>query len=129
MNKIYKLKVNDCEYVEIEPNHDSYRCGDTDVIWLSVNNDEEECATGISIEQAKELISYLNEVISYIEYSPKIGELINIIGGKFQGFSGKIFDIDKVASVREATIEIPKTNENDLFYAYVNLSDLEIIRQ
>jgi transcription antitermination factor NusG len=131
MQQVYEIETaNSGEVIEIAPNYDDYRKGESDRICFSImNGDDCNSSTSIDIEQAKDLINKLNEVITYIEYAPKVGDWVNVIGGKFNGFSGKIYDIDEVASKREATIEIPKTQENEKFYIFVNLNDVDIIRQ
>jgi transcription antitermination factor NusG len=130
MKECFKINVNEYDRITVEPNYDNgYRSKDEDPIMIAIDNDDEEGCVGLSISQTKELIDYLKEVIEYIEYAPKKGDWANIVGGKFNGFSGKIFDIDEVANIREAIIEIPKTLKNDKFYIYVSLCDLEVVRK
>lgn len=130
MKESFKIDVNEYDRITIEPNYDNgYRSKNEDPIMIAVENDDEEGCIGLSVNQAKELITYLTEVVSYIENATKIGEWANVINGKFNGFSGKIYDIDEVASKREVTIEIPKTQENEKFYIFVSLCDLEVIRK
>ena len=129
MNNKFIMEA-DYGVIKVEPNYDDwYRVKNEDVIMVGLSDDDNLLSVGITIDQAKELINYISEVIEYIEYVPKKGDWANIVGGKFNGFSGIIFDIDDVANVREAIIEIPKTLENDKFYIYVSLCDLEVVRK
>ena len=129
MENKFKMEA-DYGVIKIEPNYDGgYRVNNEDVIMIGLSDDDNLLNAGITVDQAKELINYLSQVVEYIEYAPKKGDWVNIIGGKFNGFSGKIFDIDEVANIREAIIEIPKTLENDKFYIYVSLCDLEVVRK
>jgi len=126
-----KFKIeSDYSVIKVEPNYtNGYKVKEEDVIMIGLSDNDSLLSAGITINQAKDLINYLSDVVEYIEYEPKKGDWVNIIGGKFKGFSGRIFDIDKVAITREAIIEIPKTLENDKFYIYVSLCDLEVVRK
>ncbi len=129
MENKFKLEA-DYGVIKVEPNYtNGYKVKEKEVIMIGLSDDDNLLNAGITVDQAKELINYLSQVVEYIEYAPKKGDWANIIGGKFKGFSGKIFDIDEFANIREAIIEIPKTQENDKFYIYVSLCDLEVVRR
>lgn len=78
----------------------------------------------INIDEAKELITILSEIVNVVENQPQVGDSVEIIDGKLKGFSGRIVDIDKVANERELVVLIDRDEGHDEFYAYIDIKDV-----
>lgn len=78
----------------------------------------------LNIDEAKELITALSEIIYVVESDPQRGDSVEIIDGKLKGFTGRICDIDEVANERQLVVLIDKAKNHDEFYAYIDIEDV-----
>jgi len=117
-----------------------YRTTDKDVFVTPSNNsyiDDEICPINISntngeyieisVEQASDLCKILSEIITESDSEIKVGDCVHIVSGAFSGVNGTVYDIDKVATKNELTIQVPKSENNDELYLYIDIADVEII--
>jgi len=78
----------------------------------------------LNIDEAKELITALSEIIYVVENVPQKGDSVEIIDGKLKGFTGRICDIDNVATEQQLIVRIDKDENHDGFYAYIDIEDV-----
>lgn len=63
---ILKDVYNDC--LKIKPNYDNnYKVNELDPIYIEITNENNKEGIGLSVQQAKQMIKYLNKVVDYIE--------------------------------------------------------------
>jgi len=112
--------------IEIESNYgdrwDYTVSQDQDFILIKDTNHNE--SLGINIAQAKFIRDSLNEIITYYESIPKIGNKVLVVNGMFQGYYGVIMDIDSCDSKKPLAI---KLNDNSTFNnctCFVNFDDV-----
>lgn len=101
-----------------------YNCDDG-VIFIERNNTYSEDQITLAINEAKELIDVLQEIIALAENEPIVGDSVTILDGQFQGMTGRIVDIDTVAKERELAVKMDKTKYNEGFYAYIDMDNVE----
>lgn len=113
--------------LKISPNYlqgYKYNCDDG-VIFIERNNTHSEDQITLAIDEVKELISVLQEIIEIVENEPTVGDSVTILDGQFQGMTGRIVDIDNVAKGRELAVKMDKTKYNDSFYAYIDKKNVK----
>lgn len=127
LTKEYKISSGNGYKLHIAPNYNEetigYKSEEQDVIFIEKINEEEFIT--FSISEAKEIIKALNEIIEIVENEPTVGDAVTILDGELKGMTGKIFDIDTVATERELVVLIDKTENHDKFYAYVDKDNVE----
>jgi transcription antitermination factor NusG len=103
--------------LHISPNYGEkttgYKTNMLDIIFIEKVNEEEFIT--FSINEAKEIINALTEIINTAEHEPMVGDAVTILEGELKGMTGKIFDIDSVATERELVVLIDKTENHDKF--------------
>jgi transcription antitermination factor NusG len=127
LTKEYDIAETKNYKIHICPNYNEntigYKTDEIDVIMIEKVN-EEEFVT-FSIDEAKEIIKALTEIIDAVENEPMVGDSVTILDGELKGMTGKIFDIDTVATERELVVLIDKTENHDKFYAYIDKDNVE----
>lgn len=101
-----------------------YNC-DNGVMFIERNNTYSEDQITLAINEAKELIGVLQEIIETVENEPVVGDSVTILEGQFAGMTGRIVDIDNVAKERELAVKMDKTKYNESFYAYIDMDNVE----
>ena len=113
--------------LHISPNYGEkttgYKTNQLDIIFMEKVNEEEFIT--FSINEAREIIKALTEIIDVVENEPMVGDIVTILDGELKGMTGKIFDIDTVATEKELVVIIDKTENHDKFYAYVDKNNVE----
>ncbi|WP_297419375.1 hypothetical protein [Clostridium sp.] len=95
-----------------------------DFIWI--NNDKSDQQLELSLKEAEFIANSLQQLINYIKSNtPQIHSKVKIIKGKFEGYEGKIIDIDTCDKDRPLAIEIHNKDINGT--VYVNYNDVEKI--
>jgi len=127
LTKEYRISGGNGYKLHIAPNYNEktigYKTDEQDVIFMEKVNEEEFIT--FSINEAKDIIKALVEIIDTIENEPTVGDIVTILDGELKGMTGKIFDIDTVATERELVVLIDKTENHDKFYAYVDKDNVE----
>ena len=81
-----------------------YNC-DNGVMFIERNNTYSEDQITLAINEAKELIGVLQEIIETVENEPVVGDSVTILEGQFAGMTGRIVDIDNVAKETRVSCE------------------------
>lgn len=110
--------------VRIAPNAETYNDDEYQPIYIS-NLDEGNMYLGLTIEQAQEIAKYLMQITCGAEDQIRVGDRVEVVSGIFTGAKGIVYDIDEVASKNELTIKIPKSENNDEIYLYIDISNVE----
>lgn len=127
LTKEYNIADRNCHSLHIAPTYNEktigYKSNAQDVIFMEKVNEEEFIT--FSINEAKDIIKALTEIIDIVEHEPIVGDAVTILDGELKGMTGKIFDIDTVAREKELVVLIDKTENHDKFYAYVDKDNVE----
>jgi len=127
LTKEYSIADGNGYRLHIAPSYNEktigYKSDEQDVIFIEKVNVEEFIT--FSINEAREIINALAEIINVVEHEPMVGDIVTILDGELKGMIGKIFDIDSVATKRELVVVIDKTENHDQFYAYVDKDNVE----
>jgi transcription antitermination factor NusG len=127
LHKEYDVADGNGYILHIAPNYSEnklgYKANERDPIFVEKKNEEEFLT--FSVNEAKEIIKALTEIIDAVENEPMVGDIVTIIDGELKGMTGKIFDIDTVAREKELVVVIDKTENHDQFYAYVDKNNVE----
>ena len=95
---------------------------DNDFIMLN-EVDGDNCFS-VDLIQAKFIVDSLNEIITYYENLPSVGDFVEVTNGIFEGYFGTIFDIDICDSKRPLAIRLDDNpNFNDCT-CFVNFDDV-----
>lgn len=95
-----------------------------DEIYIDKSTTYADNYISLNIDEAKELITALSEIIYVVENDPQKGDSVEIIDGKLKGFTGRICDIDNVATEQQLIVRIDKDENHDGFYAYIDIEDV-----
>jgi transcription antitermination factor NusG len=132
MNKLHKEYniVDGNGYVlHIAPNYSEDKLGyksiNRDVIFIEKKNEEEFIT--FSINEAKEIITALTEIMEIVENNnePTIGDSITVLSGRFEGMTGRIIDIDEVETEKQLVVRMDETDESEDFIAYIDKDNVE----
>jgi len=112
--------------ISIEPNYtdkwsyDSLSNGD----FIMLNEVDGDNCLSFDIPQAKFIRDSLNEIITYYENIPSVGNCIEVINGIFKGYFGTIFDIDICDSKRPLNIRLDDNHDFNNCTCFVNFDDV-----
>ena len=113
--------------ISIEPNYtdkwsyDSLSNGD----FIMLNEVDGDNCLSFDLDQAKFIRDSLNEIITYYENIPSVGNYIKVINGMFKGYFGKIFDIDICDSKRPLAIRLDDNSDFNDCTCFVNFDDIK----
>ena len=113
--------------ISIEPNYtdkwsyDSLNNGD----FIMLNEENGDNCLSFDLQQAKFIRDSLNEIITYYENMPSVGNHIEEINGMFKGYIGKIFDIDICDSKRPLAIRLDDNSDFNDCTCFVNFDDIK----
>ena len=113
--------------ISIEPNYtdkwsyDSLNNGD----FIMLNEETGDNCLSFDLQQAKFIRDSLNEIITYYENMPSVGNHIEVINGMFKGYFGKIFDIDICDSKRPLAIRLDDNSDFNDCTCFVNFDDIK----
>ena len=119
-----KYKLNN---ISIEPNykdkwtHDAPKDGD----FIMLNEENSDNCLNVDLEQAKFIKDSLNEIITYYENIPSVGNYIEVINGIFKGYFGTIFDIDNCDSKRPLVIRLDNNPDFNNCTCFVNFNEVK----
>lgn len=127
MNKLKKeyLIETDVDYSDgiiIKPNQSIYKVIDDsikNIIYIERKDDLMNSSEylSLSIHDAKHLIMSLHEIINTAEYEPCVGDVVDVIDGKFKGMTGVI---NAYKTHDKLVVHIDETSENERFIAYID---------
>ena len=112
--------------ISIEPNYtdkwsyDSLNNGD----FIMLNEENGDNCLSFDLQQAKFIRDSLNEIITYYENIPSVGNCIEVINGIFKGYFGTIFDIDICDSKRPLNIRLDDNHDFNNCTCFVNFDDV-----
>jgi len=117
--------------ISVEPNYtdkwsyDSLSNGD----FIMLNEVDGDNCLSFDLQQAKFIIDSLNEIITYYENMPSVGNYIEIINGIFKGYFGTIFDIDNCDSKRPLVIRLDDNSDFNNCTCFVNFDDVKKVNK
>ena len=113
--------------ISIEPNykdkwiHDAPKDGD----FIMLNEENSDNCLSVDLEQAKFIRDSLNEIITYYENIPSVGNYIEVINGIFKGYFGTIFDIDNCDSKRPLVIRLDNNPDFNNCTCFINYDEVK----
>jgi len=118
-----KYKLNN---ISIEPNYKDKWTHDApkDNNFIMLNEENSDNCLSIDLIQAKYIRDSLNEIITYYENMPSVGNYIEVINGIFKGYFGTIFDIDNCDSKRPLVIRLDNNPDFNNCTYFVNFEDV-----
>jgi transcription antitermination factor NusG len=129
LHKEYDVADGNGYILHIAPNYSEnklgYKANERDPIFVEKKNEEEFLT--FSVNEAKEIINALTEIVDVIENAPEpvIGDTVTILSGRFAGMTGRIIDIDEVETEKELVVRIDETDESEDFIAYIDKTNVE----
>lgn len=94
-----------------------------DFIWVKDNDNRN--GLSLTLDDAKFIINSLQEIVQYIEEHTKVkqDDKVKIIKGKFEGFEGRVIDLDEYDNKRPLAIKIFSEELNG--EVYINYNEVE----
>jgi len=117
--------------ISIEPNYtdkwsyDSPNNGD----FIMLNEVDGDDCLSFDLIQAKFIVNSLNEIITYYENMPAVGNYIEVINGIFKGYFGTIFDIDNCDSKRPLVVRLDDNHDFNNCTCFVNFDDVNKVNK
>jgi transcription antitermination factor NusG len=118
----------------INPNYGktwSRKITEEDVIYTVIEDGDAATSTSFTIEQAKELMSNLQDIIDWYESEPepkcKISDRVSIISGIFVGYTGEVLDIDKYGKDKPLVIKLDDNEDFNGCTCFVGYDDVEVV--
>jgi len=115
--------------ISIEPNYtdkwsyDSLSNGD----FIMLNEVDGDNCFSVDLIQAKFIVDSLNEIITYYENLPSVGDFVEVTNGIFKGYFGTIFDIDNCDSKRPLVIRLDDNTDFNNCTCFVGFDDIKIV--
>jgi len=113
--------------ISIEPNYtdkwsyDSLSNGD----FIMLNEENGGNCLSFDLQQAKFIKDSLDEIITYYESMPVVGNFVEVINGLFAGYFGTIFDIDNCDSKRPLVVKLDDNHDFNNCTCFVNFDDVK----
>ena len=116
--------------ISIEPNYNegwSYDAPKMNDFIMIDEVDGENCF-GIDLNTAKFIRDSLNEIITYYDNMPRIGNAVIVIAGIFKDYFGKVTDVDICDSKRPLVIKLEDTSDFNNCTCFVNFDDIKVLK-
>jgi len=113
--------------ISIEPNYTdkwSYDSPSNDDFIMLNEVDGDNCLS-FDLQQAKFIRDTLNEIITYYENIPAVGDFVEVTNGIFKGYFGTIFDIDICDSKRPLVIRLDDNPDFNDCTCFVGFDDVK----
>jgi len=87
------------------------------------DNNSDQCVA-FNLEQAKFIRDSLDDIITFFESIPNVGNKVLVVNGMFKGYYGTIVDIDTCDSKKPLVIKLNDTPSFNNCTCFVNFDDV-----